>query len=531
MHLAPHASIVYVMAKFLSDLIAGLDILEIRGKVERPVSGVAYDSRDCKPGFLFFALPGIHTDGTKYIGDAIRNGAIAVVHEGALKSCPADITTLRVADCRWAMSAISSTFYENPSSSLCVIGVTGTEGKSTTVFLIYQLLNLTGFRAGFFSTVMSDTGEGEKPNPQHQTTPEATAVHEMLANMRDNGLRYAVVEASSHGLSLRTARLAHVAFDIGLVTNVTHEHLEFHGTWEQYRSDKANLFRHLGENSSKKQLVGLSCAPYGIVCADDPSASYFIEQSAVPCKTYSSKGFAADLIAADIKSDLEGSDFSVEGTVNSQRTRIRARINLPGAFNVQNALGAILATSAATRLHWSAFIPYLPKLKPVRGRMQRIITGQPFDVIIDYAHTPSSFKEILPPLRSTTKGNIICVFGSGGERDRAKRPQQGRIAADYCDIVILSDEDPRGEDPLTLLEEIAAGCPELPRGERLFLIPDRPTGIRKAFSLAKAGDLVLLLGKGHENSIIYADRTIPYDEEATALSILAEMGFCRKGKT
>jgi len=518
------------MAKLLSDLIAGLDILDIRGKVERPVSGIAYDSRDCKPGFLFFALPGIHTDGTKYIGDTIRNGAIAVVHEGALKSCPSDITTLRVADCRWAMSAISSTFYENPSSSLCVIGVTGTEGKSTTVFLIYQLLNLAGFRAGFFSTVMSDTGEGEKPNPQHQTTPEATAVHEMLANMRDNGLRYAVVEASSHGLSLRTARLAHVAFDIGLVTNVTHEHLEFHGTWEQYRSDKANLFRHLGESSSKKQLATLSCAPLGIVCADDPSARYFIEQSEVPCKTYSSKGFAADLIAADIKSDLEGSNFSVEERGKDQQIRMCARINLPGAFNVQNALGAILAASAATGLHWSAFMPYLPKLRPVRGRMQRIIAGQPFDVIIDYAHTPSSFKEILPPLRSTTNGNIICVFGSGGERDRAKRPQQCRIAADYCDIVILSDEDPRGEDPLSLLEEIAAGCPDLPRGERLFLIPDRPSGIRKAFSLAKSGDLVLLLGKGHENSIIYADRTIPYDEEATALSILAEMGFCKKGK-
>lgn len=518
------------MAKLLSNLIAGLDILEIRGKVESLISGIAYDSRECKPGFLFFALPGIHTDGTKYIGDAIRNGAIAVVHEGALKSCPADITTLRVADCRWAMSAISSTFYDNPSSSLCIIGVTGTEGKSTTVFLIYQLLNLAGFKAGFFSTVMSDTGKGEKPNPQHQTTPEAPAVHEMLATMRDNGLRYAVVEASSHGLSLRTARLAHVAFDIGLVTNVTHEHLEFHGTWEQYRSDKANLFRHLGEKSSQKQSGGAFWNPQGIVCADDPSAGYFIEQASVPCQTYSSKGNAADLAAYDIKSDLKGSDFFVEGSIDSGRTKMRARINLPGAFNVQNALGAILAASAATGLHWSAFIPYLPQLMPVRGRMQRIIAGQPFDVIIDYAHTPSSFKEILPPLRKTTKGNIICVFGSGGERDRAKRPQQGRIAADYCDIVILSDEDPRGEDPLTLLEEIAAGCPELPRGDRLFLIPDRPAGIRKAFSLARAGDLVLLLGKGHENSIIYADRTIPYDEEATSLSILAEMGFCKKGK-
>lgn len=517
------------MAKLLSNLIADLDILDVHGKLERPINGIAYDSRDCKPGFLFFALPGIHTDGTKYIGEAIKNGATAVVHEGALTSYPADITTLRVPDSRWAMSAISSAFYENPSSSLCVIGVTGTEGKSTTVYAIYQLLNLAGFKAGFFSTVMSDTGKGAKPNPQHQTTPEAPAVHEMLATMRDNGLRYAIVEASSHGLSLRTARLAHVAFDIGLVTNVTHEHLEFHGTWEQYRSDKGNLFRHLGEKSFQKQLGGATCTPQGIVCADDPSARYFIDQAAVPCQTYSSKGNAADLVAYDIKSDLKGSDFFVEGPIDSGRTKMRARINLPGTFNVQNVLGAILAASAATGLKWHVFLPYLPELKPVRGRMQRIIAGQPFDIIIDYAHTPSSFKEILPPLRKTTEGRIICVFGSGGERDRAKRPQQGRIAADYCDIVILSDEDPRGEDPLTLLEEIAAGCPELPRGDRLYLIPDRPMGIRKAFSLARAGDLVLLLGKGHENSIIYADKTIPYDEETTALSILEEMGFCKKG--
>jgi len=162
--------------------------------------------------------------------------------------------------------------------------------------------------------------------------------------------------------------------------------------------------------------------------------------------------------------------------------------------------------------------------------MQRILAGQPFDVIIDYAHTPSSFREILPALRRERQGRILCVFGSAGERDRGKRPQQGRIAADTCDILILTDEDPRGEDPMAILEEIASGCPQLPRGDRLFLIPDRPTAIREAFSRALPGDLVLLLGKGHENSIIYADHSIPYDEETTARSILADLGFCAKGK-
>jgi UDP-N-acetylmuramoyl-L-alanyl-D-glutamate--2,6-diaminopimelate ligase len=546
------------MSKCLSDIISGLDFLDIQGNIGQSVTGLSYDSRECKPGYLFFALPGIHTDGKRYIQGAIQRGAVGVVYEGGLDlpGAPAsgNIAFLRAADCRWMMSAISGRFYGNPSDSLCVIGVTGTEGKSTTVSLIYQLLKLAGYRAGFFSTVMSDTGSGERPNPQHQTTPESTAVQGMLAQMRDRGLCFAVVEASSHGLSPRTARLAHVHFDIGLVTNVTHEHLEFHGTWEQYRSDKANLFRRLGEGGPKRLSCAKACIPLGIICADDPSAAYFVGESAAPCLTYSSKGASADLCALGIESDPEGSNFTIEGPVahsekdekelaaphaaghvsgsgpESPRTTVPARINLPGRFNVQNALGALLAASAATGLHWSRFVPYLPKLKPVKGRMQRISQGQPFDVIIDYAHTPSSFREILPPLRQERGGRILCVFGSGGERDRAKRPQQGRIAADNCDIVILADEDPRGEDPMALLEEIAAGCPELPREERLFLIPDRPAAIRRAFSLARAGDLVLLLGKSHENSIIYADHSIPYDEETTARSILADLGFGAKGK-
>jgi len=549
------------MSKRLSDIIRDLDFLDIQGNIDQPVTGLSYDSRECKSGHIFFALPGIHADGKQYIEGALQRGAIGVVYEGALDLARQgtalsgssgkmndNIAFLRAADCRWMMSAIASRFYGAPSDSLCVIGVTGTEGKSTTVSLIYQLLKLAGYRAGFFSTVMSDTGGGERPNPQHQTTPESTAVQEMLAEMRDNGLCFAVVEASSHGLSPRTARLAHVHFDIGVVTNVTHEHLEFHGTWEQYRSDKANLFRRLGEGGPKHSRCTDACAPVGIICADDPSAAYFASESALPCLTYSSKGAPANLRAHDIEGDPEGSGFMIGGPAAagekgpSLNTDIRngengvlsqtvlARLNLPGTFNVQNTLGAILAASAATGLHWSRFLPYLPKLKPVRGRMQRILEGQPFDVIIDYAHTPSSFSEILPPLRRERKGRILCVFGSGGERDRAKRPQQGRIAADNCDIVILADEDPRGEDPMALLEEIASGCPELPRGERLFLIPDRPTAIRRAFLLSRPGDLVLLLGKGHENSIIYADHSVPYDEETTARSILAEIGFSAKGK-
>jgi UDP-N-acetylmuramoyl-L-alanyl-D-glutamate--2,6-diaminopimelate ligase len=417
--------------------------------------------------------------------------------------------------------------------------VTGTEGKSTTVSLIYQLLGLAGRKAGFFSTVMSDTGSGERPNPEHQTTPEATSVQAMLAAMRDAGCECAVVESSSHGLSERTARLQDVEFDVGVMTNVTSEHLEFHGTWERYRSDKANLFRRLA--SREKTILGQArrVPSFGVANADDPSAAFFAACTDRPAITYSAKGAAATLRALNIAADRAGSSFLIEGPAEllggsgsnaSAAVRAEARINLPGGFNVGNSLAALAVVSAITETPWTSLVPLLARLRPVRGRMMNIERGQPFEVLIDYAHTPSSFETILPPIRDRVKGRIFCVFGSGGERDTEKRPRQGEIAARYCDVVILADEDPRGEDPTALLEDIAAGCPSLPRNERLFLIPDRPSAIRKAFSMAREGDAVLLLGKGHENSIIYADRTMPYDEEAEADAALAELGYGRTGR-
>jgi UDP-N-acetylmuramoyl-L-alanyl-D-glutamate--2,6-diaminopimelate ligase len=528
------------MARRLSECIARVEILERRiphgegAAEELEIEGLAYDSREVRPGFLFFALPGIHADGHRFVGKAIAAGARAVVHLAELESYDEGVAYLRVADPRLAMSPIADAFHRGPSRSLALIGVTGTEGKSTTVYLIYQLLGLSGRRAGFFSTVMSDTGGGEMPNPEHQTTPEAPAVHRMLAEMRDAGLEYAVVESSSHGLSPRLGRLGDVAFDVGVFMNVTSEHLEFHGSWERYRDDKANLFRALDKADHAKTIGGLrrEVPSFGVACADDPSAPYFAAATSKRTLLFSSKGggagslaAGADFLARDIRPDERGASFIVE----SAGRRAEARIELPGAFNVDNTLAALAAVSGITGEHWTSFLALLPLLKPLRGRMTRVDRGQAFELIVDYAHTPSSFETVFPPLRERVKGKMICVFGSGGERDREKRPRQGRIAADYFDVVILADEDPRGEDPMELLEGIAAGCPELRRGERLFLIPDRKAAIRKAFSLAGKGDLVALLGKGHENSIIYGDGQIPYDEIGEAERALAELGFSERG--
>jgi UDP-N-acetylmuramoyl-L-alanyl-D-glutamate--2,6-diaminopimelate ligase len=505
------------MSRALSEIICEAGAIELLGPSDIRIEGLAYDSRAVRPGFLFFALPGLHADGHRFIDAAVAAGAAAVVHSAPVDKRAPGVAYVRVADPRIAMSPVSKAFYGDPSGALGVIGVTGTEGKSTTVYLAYQMLNLAGRRAGFFSTVMSDTGLGEAPNPEHQTTPEATAVQRMLSEMRDAGMGFAVVEASSHGLSSRTNRLGDVGFDVGVMTNVTSEHLEFHGTWESYRDDKANLFRAL-------RAGGL-----GIVNADDPSADFFRAASSVPVLSFSASGGKADLRARSVRVDPEGESFEiVEAGRGGKGERVHAaRANLPGAFNVGNALAALLAVSHIAGMEVAELVPLLPRLRPVRGRMTTIDRGQPFEVVVDYAHTPSSFETVFPPLRRRVKGRMICVFGSGGERDTQKRPRQGRIAADWFDVVILADEDPRGEDPMALLEEIAAGCPELKRGERLYLIPDRPTAIRKAFSLARAGDLVALLGKGHENSIIGKAGAVPYDEIGEAEAALAELGYCR----
>ncbi len=511
------------MSPKLLSLTGGIVPLDTRGQSDPEILGLAYDSRAVRPGFLFFALPGLHADGKTFIQSAIQAGAAAVIHEGNLETYDPSVSYIRVGSSRVAMSPVAAAFHAYPSTKLAVIGVTGTEGKSTTVYLAWQLLNLSGHPAGFFSTVMSDTGGGERPNPEHQTTPEAPAVQRMLAEMVDAGYGYAVVESSSHGLSPRLSRLGDVAFDVGIFMNVTYEHLEFHGSFEQYRDDKANLFRALDRTTHHKAVMGRDreLPSFGVACADDPSFSYFASVTKKPTRLFSSKGNPADFHASSVVCDESGASFVIE----AGDEREAARIELPGGFNVDNALAALLAVSGVTGEDWKDFLPLLPLLRPVLGRMTRVDHGQPFEVIVDYAHTPSSFKAVFPSLRGRAKARMICVFGSGGERDTGKRPLQGRIAADWFDIVILADEDPRGEDSIELLEAIAAGCPERRRGVDLFIIPDRPTAVAKALELARPGDIVALLGKGHENSIIYAEGPVPYDEIGCAHEALSALGY------
>jgi UDP-N-acetylmuramoyl-L-alanyl-D-glutamate--2,6-diaminopimelate ligase len=474
----------------------------------------------------------LHTDGHKFIDDAVAKGAAVVVHEAEVGEKKPGIVYLRVKNSRFAMSPIAAAFYGFPSRRLLVAGVTGTEGKSTTVYLIWQLLRLLGKKAGFFSTVQHSDGGDAQWNPEHQTTPEATAVQRMLWEMAENGCAYAVVESSSHGLSPRTNRLGNVEFDAAVFTNVEHEHLEFHGSWEQYRHDKANLFRALNREQAKTNVNGATLIPqpFGVINADDKSAEYFSAATRRGMVSFSVSGKSADLSLQAIESGASGNRYSV--LVAAEKTGVDIGDKLPGAFNAGNVLAAMLAVSGLCGVPVREIAPLCPQLLPVLGRMTAVDKGQPFEVLVDYAHTPSSFKTIFPPLRkrlSQSGGKIISLFGSAGERDTQKRSEEGKIAAAYSDISVLADEDPRSEQPMDILNEIArgvyAGRPGFfKQGENLFLIPDRPAAIRKALSLARAGDLVLLLGKGHENNIIYKDHAIPFDEIAEAENALGGVG-------
>ena len=562
------------------------DLTEIN---DIPVTNLVFDSREAGKDSLYFALPGTHTDGNNYIAQAILAGANAVVFQGKLSPSQQDDVAeaiikrtmnnalsdetpkfapalINVPDARYSMAPVSARFYDNPSERLIVIGVTGTEGKSSTVSFIWQLLRACGQKAGFISTVEYSFGGDALPNPQHQTTPEAPIIQHHLNEMLKNGCKYAVVETSSHGLSHKLNRCGEILFDCGVFMNVTLEHLEFHKNFETYRSDKANLFRALDKHNHVKTIAGekQKINSIGIVNLEDPSAQYFIDATKHHVYGFTTEGKAGKaaaetgenatplppipdnlryMTARNIASATYGLTFDVEADGETavypenydpvqprNRSRFSVRASLPGAFNAYNLMASITAVSSVTGMTFEDVAAKISELTPIKGRMTVIDEGQPFELIVDYAHTPSSFETIFPPIRKRCSGRMFALFGSGGERDLTKRPLQGQIAAKFCDVIVLADEDPRGEDPVELLKMIAVGAEKEGKvmGDNLFIIHDRPQAIRETFKMAQKGDIVLLLGKSHENSIIYKDHVMPYDEISEAKKALKEMGYIQE---
>lgn len=483
------------------------------------VCGVAYDSRRVRPGDVFVAYNGFHTDGHRHIADALARGAAAVVYEDATFDDQLTVPALRVTNARPALGYIAAAIAGYPAQRLRVVGITGTDGKTTTTYLTAAALDRAGFRSGLVGTADFKIGPRIWANSTRQSTPEAPEIQQTLVDMLADTCTHAVLESTSHALSQRWQRLAECAFDVAVLTNVTAEHLDFHGDVAQYRRDKMELFSMLGET----QAGALKQRKVAIVNADDPYHRAFLAAAPLRAErlTYGVL-VPADVRATDIRSTAAGLSFQLWSHWGNRAVQLK----LTGDFNVWNTLAA-LTVACSEGVPLDDALAVLSQIDGVRGRMQRVDVGQPFTVLVDYAHTPAAFSKVMALVRPITVGKLICVFGSAGERDREKRPQQGAIAAQYCDVVYITDEDPRGEDALAIIDEIAVGARQYGRrdGVDLFCVPDRAAAIAAACADAGPGDMVLLLGKGHEGSIIYADGSIPWDEAAQVRAVLATLGY------
>ena len=482
------------------DRVVGLPVGE--------VGGLAYDSRGVQPGTLFFAVPGEHVDGHDFATAAAGAGAIGVVVERELPGLT--VPQLVVDRTRRALADAADAWFGRPSEQLTVIGVTGTDGKSTVTALAAEALWACRWHPGQIGTVFTGIFDDLEPNLARATTPESLELQELLARMVEAGNDSVVMEATSHGLALERTR--NCRFDVGVVTNVTSEHLEFHGTVEAYRAAKARLVEE---------------APVAVLNAGDASFDYFRDRARDRVLTYG-VGVEADLRADDLRADATGTTFHLE----SPRWHGDVRLPLPWTFNVANAVAALGAVEAlgldvhhaATALELTAGVP---------GRMERIDAGQPFTVIVDYAHTTDSLRKVLELLRPLTSGRLIAVFGSAGERDPTKRAPMGRAAGELADLVVVTDEDPRLEDPRTINGQIADGARDAGArdGETLWVIDDRRMAIAHAVGMAQSGDTIVLAGKGHERSIVYGTEKRPWDDRTAALEALAAAGWGADGRS
>jgi UDP-N-acetylmuramoyl-L-alanyl-D-glutamate--2,6-diaminopimelate ligase len=489
-----------------------------------PIGSVAMDSRRVGPGALFVAIVGQHADGHVHVAGAVAAGAVAVIAERATAAigCP----QLLVVASRPALAVAASWIVDHPSHDLGVVGITGTDGKTTTAYLIRAMLEACGLPTGLTGTVDVIAGGRSLGNPGRATTPEAPELQGHLAAMRDAGDRWAIVESTSHGLA--QDRVAEIAYDVGVLTNVTSEHLEFHRTLEAYRTAKRRLFEWLAPRAGDPAK---GWGHHAVLNADDPVAPDFgaaARDAGARVLTYGADP-SADLRPVAVREEASG----IRIRVATPRWEDEVRVRLAGRFNVHNALAA-LGVGEALALDPAGMRAGIASVAGVPGRMERVDLGQPFTVVVDYAHTAESLGKVLDnlaPLAAAGRGGLIAVFGSAGDRDRTKRPVMGRVAAERCRLVVLTDEDARSEDPGAILEEIAAGAERAGarRGHDLLLVADRREAIARALELASPGDVVLLAGKGHERTIERAGGTIAWDEAAVARDALAALGWDRPG--
>jgi len=495
------------------------------GLEDVPITGVTNDSRAVRPGSLFVAIPGLHADGHDFVEAAAAAGAAAALVDRALPELT--LPQLVVSETRSALAIAAAWWYGDPGDELGVIGITGTDGKTTTSYLAVAALEAAAVRTGMTGTAATRIGGVQEANVAHATTPEAPALQHALRAMVLAGDTAAVIETTSHGLAL--ARVDAIAYDIAILTNLTHEHLELHGTWEAYRDAKLRLFEKLARTGSARPAGSkpLVWPRTGIVNADDPAVGAFIgvaQEAGARILTYGTDP-AADVRATHVEEDQR----RLRITYAAPSGAATVELQLVGRFNVHNAL-AVVALGEAIGLDPAAVRHGLASVPVVPGRMERIDLGQPFGVIVDFAHSPASLQvvlDLLAPLAASRGGGLIAVFGSAGERDTAKRPLMGRIAGERARIVVVTDEDPRGEDSATILDAIARGAEAVGkrRDHDLLVIADRRAAVEAAFERARPGDIVLLAGKGHERAIIGPHGPVPWNEREEAEAALHRAGY------
>jgi UDP-N-acetylmuramoyl-L-alanyl-D-glutamate--2,6-diaminopimelate ligase len=467
----------------LSQLSAGAAPIEI--------SSLAYDSRTVTPGALFFCVRGGHSDGHEHAGDALARGAVALVVERPLGL---GVPEVQVPSARAAMAEIAVRFYDDPSATLEVVGVTGTNGKTTSVFLLAGLLDAAGRQCGLLGTVKSVIG-GREGLVIH-TTPEAIDLQASFRAMLEGGDRACAMEVSSHALAQQ--RVAGTRFTAALFTNLTQDHLDFHATMEEYFDAKRSLFS--GE------------LPLRVINVDDHYGRRLLVEH--PDAVTFALSSPADYGAGQLSFGVAGAHF----VATTPEGELELSSRLPGAFNVANVLGAV-ATAHSMGVSLDLIAAALPRIAPAPGRFQALDEGQPFTVLIDYAHTPDSLENVLRAARSLADGRLLCVFGAGGDRDRGKRPQMGRISAALADVTVVTSDNPRSEDPAAIIAEIVAGIAA--DGGAVEEIVDRRAAIARALSLARAGDVLVIAGKGHEQGQEFAGgRRLAFDDAEVARSEL-----------
>ncbi len=483
----------------LRALLTEVDAPSVVGDAGREIRGLAYDSREVHPGFLFAALRGASHDGHAFIAEAVTRGAAAVLVERDVP-VPSGTTVVRVASSRRALAQISAAFFGDPSGRLRLIGVTGTNGKGAVTYLVDAILRAAGRTCGIIGT-MGIVIDGEVL-PTARTTPEAPDLQRALHTMVERGRQYVAVEVASHALA--QDRVTGCRFEVGVFTNLTRDHLDFHGTMEAYRATKARLFALVPPSG------------WAILNADDSASEVMRAVTRGQVMTYGLRG-AADVRGRDLRLHLRGSEFVAETPAGTMPVTLR----LAGAFNAANALAAIAvgvtqSVSLATIAEALAVMPGIP------GRFESVDEGQEFAVIVDYAHTPDGLENVLRTAREVTRGRLIAVFGCGGDRDRTKRPMMGRIAAEWADHAIVTSDNPRNEDPVAIIDEVRPGVDEGVRGRnvRVDYESDRRRAINLAIAAAQAGDLVMIAGKGHETTQTIAGVNHPFDDRQVAREIL-----------